>query len=85
MPEDEKTPQTERTTKKEIDPARYDHVMQFFTYKHLPEHLQAISKPFCELAEWIVKDLPRNPQRTIALNKVMEAKDAAVRAALAKD
>lgn len=29
--------------------------------------------------------LPRNPERTVALRKLLEAKDAAVRAALAKD
>jgi len=61
-----------------------DHIMQFFAYAHLPPHLQAISKPFGELAEWIVGTLPQNPERTVALRKVLEAKDAAVRAALAK-
>lgn len=29
-------------------------LMQFFAYQHLPEHLQKISKPFGDLAEWIV-------------------------------
>ena len=29
--------------------------------------------------------LPRNPERTVALRKLLEAKDAAVRALLAKD
>lgn len=61
-----------------------EHIMQFFTYEHLPEHLKTVSKPFCELAEFIVENVPRNQQRTIALNKVMEAKDAAVRAQLSK-
>ena len=61
-----------------------DHVMQFFAYAHLPPHLQAVSKPFGELAEQIVTTLPRNPERTKALNKLLEAKDAAVRALLAK-
>lgn len=27
------------------------HVMQFFTFAHLPEELQEVSRPFCELAE----------------------------------
>lgn len=26
------------------------HILQFFAHEHLPEHLQAISKPFCDLA-----------------------------------
>lgn len=60
-----------------------DHIMQFFSYSHLPEKLQGISKPFTELAGFITT-LPRNPERTVALRKLLEAKDAAVRAALAK-
>lgn len=60
-----------------------EHIMQFFTFAHLPEHLQAVSKPFSDLAELILT-LPRNPERTVALRKLLEAKDAAVRAKLAK-
>ena len=63
----------------------YNHVLQFFTYEHLPEHLQKVSKPFCELAGIIVATLPSNPERTKALNKLLEAKDAAVRALLSKN
>lgn len=32
----------------------------------------------------LVNTLPRNPERTVALRKLLEAKDAAVRAVLAK-
>lgn len=59
-------------------------IIQFFAYAHLPPHLQAISKPFGDMAEWIERELPRNPERTVALRKLLEAKDAAVRAKLAK-
>ncbi|MEM8884920.1 MAG: hypothetical protein AAGD14_12685 [Planctomycetota bacterium] len=62
-----------------------DHIMQFFAYKHLPPHLADVSQPFCEMAERIVASIPRNPERTVALRKLLEAKDAAVRAKLAKD
>lgn len=62
-----------------------EHIMQFFAYQHLPQHLQAVSVPFATLAEVIVDTLPRNPERTVALRKLLEAKDAAVRAKLAKD
>lgn len=62
-----------------------DHIVQFFAYAHLPAHLQEVSKPFSELADLIVNTLPRNPERTVALRKLLEAKDAAVRARLAKD
>jgi hypothetical protein len=61
-----------------------EHILQFFAYQHLPEHLQAVSKPFGDMANDIVAKLPRNPERTVALRKLLEAKDAAVRALLAK-
>jgi hypothetical protein len=59
-------------------------LLQFFTYEHLPEHLQVISKPFGDLANTLVENLPRNPERTVALRKLLEAKDCAVRANLFK-
>lgn len=71
--------------------------MQFFAYEHLPPHLAAVSKPFADLAHAIVGDggmqegtsihfpLPNNPEREMALRKLLEAKDAAVRAKLARD
>jgi len=61
-----------------------EHIMQFFTFAHLPEHLQLVSKPFCDLANLIIETVPRNPERTVALRKLLEAKDAAVRAVVAK-
>jgi hypothetical protein len=59
-------------------------LMQFFKYDHLPAHLQEVSKPFGELANQILVTLPRNPERTVALRKLLEAKDCAVRALIAK-
>jgi hypothetical protein len=59
-------------------------IMQFFSWTHLPENLQAISRPFGEIANKIVETLPRNAERTVALRKLLEAKDAAVRAQLFK-
>ena len=59
-----------------------DRMLQFFAYEHLPEHLQEVSKPFSELAQRIVDTLPMNPERTVALRKLLEAKDCAVRAKL---
>lgn len=58
-------------------------LIQFFEFSHLPEHLQEVSRPFGELAARIVETLPRNPERTTALRKLLEAKDCAVRALLA--
>lgn len=61
-----------------------EHIEQFFAYEHLPAHLQEVSQPFANLAKAIIVTLPRNPERTVALRKLLEAKDAAVRAKLAK-
>ena len=59
-------------------------IMQFFHYAHLHETMQAVSKPFGDLAEHIHETLPRNPERSTALRKLLEAKDAAVRAFIFK-
>lgn len=63
---------------------KQEHILQFFAYKHLPEEMQKVSRPFCEQAERIVATIPRNPERTVALRKLLESKDAAVRASIAK-
>jgi hypothetical protein len=60
-------------------------ILQFFAYAHLPPELQAVSRPFERLAHVIMSELPRNPERTVALRKLLEAKDAAVRARIYKE
>lgn len=62
-----------------------EHILQFFAYGHLPGPLMAISKPFHDLAHQLVATLPRNPERTVALRKLLESKYAAVRAAIAQE
>lgn len=57
-----------------------DRMMKWFAYEHLPENLQARSKPFHELARMICDTSEPGPERTVALRKLLEAKDAAVRA-----
>jgi hypothetical protein len=59
-------------------------ILQFFEYGHLPEHLKVVSKPFGDLAQTIVDNLPHNSERSVALRKLLESKDAAVRAAIQK-
>jgi hypothetical protein len=61
---------------------RHDLILQFFEFKHLPEKLQRVSAPFHALANALVTSLPSNPERTTAMRKLLEAKDAAVRAAI---
>ena len=58
-----------------------EQIVKFFRYGHLPAKLQEVSKAFGELAEKILS-LPRSAERTVALRKLLESKDAAVRAAL---
>ncbi len=60
------------------------YLLQFFEYGHLPQHLQAISAPFCQLAAQVDGNTPDNPEKTTALRKILEAKDCAVRALLFK-
>ena len=57
-------------------------ILQYFEYSHLPTDLQDISKPFAELAEVMVAELPRNPETSAGLRKLLEAKDCFVRAAI---
>jgi hypothetical protein len=59
-----------------------DPILKFFHYRHLPEVLVQVSAPFCALAAGLVETLPRNAERSVALRKLLEAKDAAVRARL---
>lgn len=75
----------EQTVPRAATPAPAEHIMQFFAYGHLPAELAAISRSFFMTAVWIVDTLPRNPERTVALRKLLEAKDAAVRAHIAKE
>ena len=62
-----------------------NNLMQFFSYEHLPENLQLVSKPFCDLAVKLDSELPSNPEKTVSMRKLLEAKDCAVRAVLFKD
>jgi hypothetical protein len=59
-----------------------DPILHFFHYSHLPEKLRPTSRLFMILAHTLITTLPRNAERTVALRKLLEAKDAAVRANL---
>lgn len=65
-------------------PQAHDYLLQFFAYDHLPAHLKEVSQPFKVLAVMIIETLPVNPERSMALRKLLEAKDCAVRAQLFK-
>jgi len=59
-----------------------DPLLQFFSYGHLPPDLAEVSERFAELAVWLADELPVNAEREMALRKLLEAKDCAVRARL---
>jgi hypothetical protein len=63
-----------------------DRMLQFFEYSHLPAGpLREMSARFRALALDLVDNAPGNPERTVALRKLLEAKDCAVRSLLYKD
>ena len=61
------------------------YLMQFFSYEHLPEHLQVVGRRFWDLARALDEFLPNNVEKTTALRKLLESKDCAVRAVLFKE
>ncbi|MBV6635041.1 MAG: hypothetical protein KI788_03930 [Mameliella sp.] len=56
--------------------------MKHFAYDHLPEHLQKVSAPICQMAEFYDDAIPDSAEKTAGLRKLLEAKDCLVRAAL---
>lgn len=59
-------------------------ILQFFEYRHLSMPLQQVSEPFGSLASFLVASLPHNAERTACLRRLLEAKDCAVRARVAR-
>lgn len=58
------------------------HFAPLFAFEHLPERLQALSKPAHDLAVEMITLLPDGPELSTGLRKLLEAKDCFVRAAL---
>ena len=54
----------------------------WFAYAHLHSDLRQTSRMFYMLARSVERDIVPGPERTVALRKLLEAKDAAVRATL---
>lgn len=59
-----------------------EEVLRYYEYEHLPEPGRSISARFHKLAHELAAEALDVPQKTVALNKLLEARDAAVRAAL---
>lgn len=58
------------------------HVLGYFAWAHLPPRLQEVSTPCADLALQMCDRLGDGPELTVGLRKLLEAKDALVRAAL---
>jgi hypothetical protein len=57
-------------------------VDKYFTYAHLPEHLQSVSKPLAERAALMDATLPDGAEKSTGMRKLLAAKDCFVRAKL---
>lgn len=57
-------------------------ILRYFAHDHLPTELAEVSLQFAEVAQWVESYLPAGDEKSVALRKLLEAKDAAVRAAI---
>ena len=63
--------------------AGVQHALQWLVFSHLPESLRPYSEPFYTAAVELVRTITTSsPVLTTALNKLIEAKDSAVRAGI---
>lgn len=60
-------------------------LVKFFVYDHLPINLKPIFRPFSELASQVDRLLPDSAEKTVCLRKLVEARDAGLRACLETD
>ncbi len=60
-------------------------VVRFLDSSHLPEHLQAIVQPFEDLAAEILRAVPSSPFLTVAMRRLVDAKNEAVIAKIHAD
>lgn len=61
-----------------------ERMLALFAWRHMPRHQQAIAEPYDVLARDIVDNLPHNSQRRMALDKLLESRDCALRTLVLK-
>lgn len=71
-----------KPTQPEFQEVQRSPIMRYFEFEHLPEKLREVSISFSNIAWEMEGTLPSGPEKSTALRKLLEAKDAAVRAAL---
>jgi hypothetical protein len=57
-------------------------LLRYFAFDHLSPLQRKVSEPFGILAMQLANTLPPIPETTVAVRKLLEAKDAAVRSSL---
>lgn len=57
-------------------------IIKYFEWDHLPRKLGRHSRPFCVLAKQIDVSMKDSAEKSVCLRKLLEAKDACVRAAI---
>jgi len=57
-------------------------ILAYFSFMHLPENLRGVSMSFARQALFITENTFKGAEQTVALRKLLESKDAAVRARL---
>lgn len=58
-------------------------ILKYFAFEHLPDGpMKATSMMFHNLAHQLETRLPPGAEKSVALRKLLEAKDAAVRASI---
>lgn len=55
-------------------------ILEHFDTSKMPDMLAMLCSPFDELARRLDKILPDGPEKSVALRKLLESQDAAVRA-----
>lgn len=63
----------------------HERILAYFSYQHLPQALQEVSRPICDLAHTyaeLMQDSNDPAEVTVGLRKLLEAKDCFVRAKL---
>lgn len=60
-------------------------VRRFFEYEHLPEPLRNVAYLAADYAQAVIDRIESDPELTVGLRKLLEAKDCFVRAAVAQE
>jgi len=55
-------------------------LLRWFAFAHLGDKPRAVAEAFFSLASAITRGIPASAERTIALRKLLESRDAALRA-----